>query len=107
MATTLLGEIVPDVLRNLGLHLHEPGVICDKRHTIGLAVMFYTLTEPRGVQCTVDLEAPSFDLADPPQTVSGAFITYIDNVDLLALRSPFPDTSLRPVSHPLRSQLQF
>lgn len=107
MATTLLGEIVPDVLRNLGLHLHEPGVICDKRHTIGLAVMFYTLTEPRGVQCTVDLEAPSFDLADPPQTVSGAVITYIDNVDLVALRSAFPNAYMQPVSVALKYQVQF
>ena len=32
VANTLLDEIFPKVLQQLGLHLHEPVAICDKSH---------------------------------------------------------------------------
>ena len=43
VAATLLNRIFPSVLTHLDLHLHDPGVVCNQKHTTTLPV---TLTIP-------------------------------------------------------------
>src|ERR1035437_13895 len=70
VAATLLNEIFPSVLAKLGLHLHEPGVVCAERHFTRVAVTFAV---PNGtpVNCSVDLAFAQLDLSHPPVQSSG------------------------------------
>jgi hypothetical protein len=70
VAATLLNEIFPSVLAKLGLHLHEPGVVCAERHFTRVAVTFAV---PNGtpVNCSVDLAFAELDLSNPPDQISG------------------------------------
>jgi hypothetical protein len=108
VAATILQVLFPQVLCKLGLHLHDPLVVCGQRHTTTLPAMF---TIPghllRTMTASVELNLPELDLSSPPETVSGEVTTYVDESDLAAMRSAPSDAYMRIVSVPLRYQVCF
>ena len=90
VARTLLNNIFPQVLTKLDLHLHDPGIVCGKKHTVGLAVYFPIPGYAPSISATVelDLESLSFDAA--PDTITGRLVAGVSTSDLAALRSIVP-----------------
>jgi hypothetical protein len=108
VAATLLKRIFPSVLKHLDLHVHDPGVVCNQKHTTRFSVTFTIPGPPmKTAVAEVELNIPELDLDNPPETISGEAITYIDESDLAAMRSIPSDAFMQIVSVPLRYRVKF
>src|SRR5262249_41521123 len=83
---SLLKEIFPLVLRNLNLHLHDPGVVCDKRHTVGLNVYFPIPGHGPAIRATVEVALERIDFDNMLETINGWLVEYPPD-DLAVLQS--------------------
>jgi hypothetical protein len=90
VASTLLKELFPQVLSKLDLHLHEPGLVCGKRHGVGFAVYFPLPGYTPSMSATVDLALESADLDNMPEIVTGRIIAGVSQDDITALRAASP-----------------
>jgi hypothetical protein len=108
VAGTVLRQLFPQVLRKLGLHLHDSLVICGDRHTTRLQVAF---TIPgylmKYVTSWVEVDLPVFNFLTPTPTISGELTGHIDPSDLAAMRSAPAEAYMHIVSVPVRYQVQF
>jgi hypothetical protein len=87
VATTLLNEIFPQVLRKLELHLHEPGIVCSKLHGITVPVYFLVKDRVPSISGVVILDLESIDLNRMPPTLSGRLGSRFSNEEATELRS--------------------
>lgn len=108
VAETLLNTLFPQVLRRLSLHLHDPCVICAKRHTTTLQVNF-TIPGPvtRTVGASVEVNDGDFNAQNPPMTITGGLLTYVNEDDLKTIRSVPSQALMHVVSLPLKYQVEF
>jgi hypothetical protein len=108
VATTILNELFPQVLRKLDLHLHDSLAICGEKHTTIVPVLF---TIPghlfRTVTARVELRVPELDIGNPPLDISGELTSHLDASAFAAMRSAPSDTFMQVVSAPLRYCVEF
>ena len=87
VASTLLQQIFPLVLAKLDLHLHDPGVVCGKRHSVGLVVYFRIFGSAPTIHATVEVAAETMDLENPPERIKGYLVAGYSDDDLASLQS--------------------
>lgn len=87
---TLLNNIFPQVLSKLDLHLHNPGIVCGKKHTIDLAVYFPIPGHAPSISATVELDLEDLDFRNAPDTLTGRLVEGFSTADLTVLRSSIP-----------------
>jgi hypothetical protein len=108
VASAILHELLPQVICELGLHLHDPLVVCGQLHSTILPVTF---TIPghllRTTLAQVELNVPEFDPNKPPESIAGRATTPIDERDLAAMRSAPSEAYMQIVSSLLKYQVSF
>jgi hypothetical protein len=87
-ASALLNNIFPEVLANLGLHLHAPGIVCSKLHVVSAHAYFYPFPEHVAISGSVELDLDNLDLNNTPDTITGTLGADFSHQDVAALRSP-------------------
>ncbi|MGJ5813688.1 hypothetical protein [Paludibaculum fermentans] len=90
IASTLLNVIFPQVLLRLGLHLHEPGIICGKLHGVSVSAYFTIPSRAQSAMGRVILDLEALDLDNMPPTISGRLGPEFPEEDRLSLRSLQP-----------------
>jgi hypothetical protein len=108
VAATLLKRIFPSVLEHLNLHLHDPGVICNQKHTTILSVTFTASDPPtKTALATVELNIPGLDWENPPDAISGEVTVKLDEAAFTAMRSALSDAYMQFIGVRLRYRVEF
>jgi len=108
VAVTLLSDIFPQVLRKLDLHLHDPGVVCSKKHTTTVRVALAASEGLRAYAFTwnVEIHGEVASAEDMPDLITGRLAGRPSEADLAAVRSGKVAMTIMEPPWPLRYQFR-